>query len=169
MGKSTLAATLAQAGLPLLADDCSVIDIHPNDFVVQPSYPSVRMWGTSSYHLFGPDADGEPFAHYTDKLRYSRGLEFAEQAARVRAIVSIQHPAVAHPNRFALELQRGHAACGTVLSGAKSLPIDQRKPEAIHALVDLAMGVPVARMRLPDDLTFLPTARDRLVDWMAAL
>ena len=41
IGKSTLAASLARAGFPLIADDFLLLR---DDIVAVPSYPGLRLW-----------------------------------------------------------------------------------------------------------------------------
>ena len=68
-GKSTLAASFAQAGYPVLSDDCLVIEEHDGRLSAVPAYPGVRLWDDTSAAL-GPETEARsPVAHYTDKQR----------------------------------------------------------------------------------------------------
>ncbi|MFZ5475948.1 MAG: hypothetical protein ACOZNI_04160 [Myxococcota bacterium] len=69
-GKSTLAASFALAGSPLVADDALVI---APDLTVHSTYPAVRLWPDQAVAVAGDT--GEPVAHYTDKRRL--GVAFA--------------------------------------------------------------------------------------------
>jgi len=167
IGKTTLGVTLARQSHPLLSDDCVVIDHEPTGFVVQPSYPSVRAWADGARHLFGDDRVGFPFAHYTNKRRYGEGLHFVEKNAPLLGVVALENSPAEDPSLIQLTDLTGHAACAAVLGGTKSMPIDSRKPMAVHALIDLATQVPVARLVLPRDLARLPAACDALLRWAA--
>src|SRR5207253_1964784 len=68
-GKSTLAASLADRGFPLLTDDCLLLEEKGHEFSVIPSYPGVRLWDEASSALFGQVPFSGPVAHYTQKKR----------------------------------------------------------------------------------------------------
>jgi hypothetical protein len=61
-GKSTLAAALARAGHPLIADDMTVIDTSAVRPVVQPGFPRVKLWPDSAEAL-AEDVDALPRIH----------------------------------------------------------------------------------------------------------
>ncbi|MDQ3280048.1 MAG: hypothetical protein M3Q69_01400 [Acidobacteriota bacterium] len=61
-GKSTLAATLARAGHPLIADDITVIAFPNGKPTVQPGFPRVKLWPDSAAAL-AEDADALPLLH----------------------------------------------------------------------------------------------------------
>lgn len=50
-GKSTLAAALARRGLPILADDVTVVDLTSGTAIARPAYPSVKLWQESLDHI----------------------------------------------------------------------------------------------------------------------
>jgi hypothetical protein len=167
MGKSTLAISFAQSGHPLLTDDCVVIDRNANRYAVQPSYPSVRVWDSSAVRMLGTGSTGVPFAHYTEKRRYSDGLVFAAAAARLSGIATIDAWGDAGSSDIVLEPVKGHAASAALLSGVKSLPVGHDKAAVVSALVDLAEQIPVARLTLPDGFEHLEAVRARLARWLA--
>jgi len=56
-GKSTTAAAFAKAGFSILSDDVVALWERERSFLVQPSYPRVRLWPKSVEILYGkPDA-----------------------------------------------------------------------------------------------------------------
>ena len=55
-GKSTTAAAFAEAGYRVLAEDVVTLRDHDDTFLVQPAYPSIRLWPTSVEALFGAAA-----------------------------------------------------------------------------------------------------------------
>jgi hypothetical protein len=67
-GKSTLTASLTQRGLPLLADDCLLVQGDEGGFAALPGYGGIRLWSDSVAELFHRSPDLAPVAHYTDKL-----------------------------------------------------------------------------------------------------
>jgi len=67
-GKSTLTASLARRGYPLLADDCLLVRPKGKGFVALPGYGGIRLWPDSVDEVYGHAPDVAPVAHYTDKL-----------------------------------------------------------------------------------------------------
>jgi hypothetical protein len=88
VGKSTLTASLARAGWPLVADDFLLVRDAVDELLAVPSYPGLRLWEDTATHLFS-DEDLAPVAHYTRKRRCgagSRPLPFASAAAPLSRI-----------------------------------------------------------------------------------
>jgi len=57
LGKSTLAAALADRGASVLSDDILVFDPSEDPVQAIPGYPRLRLWPDSAAHMFGdPDA-----------------------------------------------------------------------------------------------------------------
>jgi hypothetical protein len=68
-GKSTLAASFAQAGYPVVSDDCLVIAERDGRLLAVPAYPGVRLW-EDTCAVFAPEADARScVAQYSDKQR----------------------------------------------------------------------------------------------------
>jgi hypothetical protein len=167
MGKSTLAVTFGKRGHSLLTDDCVVIDRAEPGYLVQPSYPSVRVWSEEAGHLLGTEAVGRPFAHYSDKRRYEDGLTFARDAVPLAGIIRLETAPRSSPDHVELRSVRGHDAIGAVVGGVKSMPAGSRKVAALDALIELAQSVRVARLTVPDDLSQLPALCDAITQWAA--
>ena len=72
-GKSTLAAAFAANGAPFLADDGLVLEAEKDSYVVQPSHPSVRLWGDSQKQILGFEGRAAPAAGDTPKARLLAG------------------------------------------------------------------------------------------------
>lgn len=89
MGKSTLAASLAQRGFPLLTDDCLVLEHHDERLLGLPHYPGVRLWEDSRTTLFSANRKAEPVAHYTSKRRVlfdHEGTSFSDSPVPIARI-----------------------------------------------------------------------------------
>lgn len=67
-GKSTLAALLARAGRPVLADDGVLLERRRSGVRAVPSYPGLRVYRDSAA-IAGLDTGGSSVAEYTRKLR----------------------------------------------------------------------------------------------------
>ena len=72
-GKSTLAAAFAADGAPFLADDGLVLEAEKDIYVVEPSHPSVRLWGDSQKQILGFRAPAAPAESDTSKARLHAG------------------------------------------------------------------------------------------------
>lgn len=70
-GKSTLAASFAQKGCPLVSDDCLVLRAEHGDWTAFPSYPSVRLWPSTAEEFIRQDTYTAEVAHYSEKRRIS--------------------------------------------------------------------------------------------------
>jgi hypothetical protein len=68
-GKSTLAASLALQGFPLITDDCLLLEEAEDGLLATPSYPGARLWDDSIETLFEDMPAVRDVAHYTDKKR----------------------------------------------------------------------------------------------------
>ncbi len=55
-GKSTTAAAFAEKGYHIMAEDVVTLRDHDSEFLVQPAYPSIRLWPSSVEALYGIDA-----------------------------------------------------------------------------------------------------------------
>lgn len=73
-GKSTIAAAMARAGHPLVADDITVIETNGDVPVVLPGFARVKLWPDSAHEL-GEDADALPLLH---PARTKRSLQVDE-------------------------------------------------------------------------------------------
>jgi hypothetical protein len=52
-GKSSLAASLMQAGHPLVTDDVLAVERRGDIYVTRPGYPQMRMWPEQAHHFLG--------------------------------------------------------------------------------------------------------------------
>jgi len=56
-GKTSLAASLMQAGYPLITDDVMPIELHNDQIICRPGYPTMRMWPDEAEHFIGHSED----------------------------------------------------------------------------------------------------------------
>ncbi len=62
-GKSTLAASLVGAGMPLMADDIVAVEEAQGSFSARASYPQMRLWPEDARLLLGDRAEELPLVH----------------------------------------------------------------------------------------------------------
>ena len=88
-GKSTTAAAFAHRRYPILAEDVVTLRDHGASFMVQPGYPSIRLWPASVEALYGTEATLPKLTPTWDK-RYldltQVNFEFQQQPLPLAAI-----------------------------------------------------------------------------------
>jgi hypothetical protein len=89
-GKSTMAASLASAGLPAITDDTLILTESSAGVVTgHPAYESIRMWPETAQVLLGPEYRHQGrVSELNDKVRVgpSGGLEFVRSGVPLRAL-----------------------------------------------------------------------------------
>lgn len=169
-GKSTLAASFATQGWPLLTDDCLVLHEDDNRWRAFPYYSGVRLWPDNVSGLFTDAVAGVEVAHYTRKQRVN-GTPLAafsgealplhqlfflgdpEQAGSAVAITPLTPRAAFMAlveNHFVLEIQKPAAL--------------KRQFEAIGRLTET---VACFALNYPREYAVLPNARAALLACVA--
>lgn len=99
-GKSTLAASLARSGSPLVADDFLWLRERGAGLVAVPSYPGFRLWADAAGEMFGNER-APRVAHYTSKQRCGTGpaVPFALEAAPLSRVYVLSEAALGDPPR----------------------------------------------------------------------
>lgn len=92
-GKSTLAASFALRGLPIITDDCLLVEEQSGAVECVPSYPGSRLWAESISALFVDEPEGQAVAHYSDKKRLVVGQFPGSKPLMLRAVYAIEEPA----------------------------------------------------------------------------
>jgi hypothetical protein len=157
-GKSALAATLAQHGHEILADDICVVDIDAPRVTVLPGVAHLRLWRDTLDQL-GVAVDGFCQAlSGKEKFFVERWNVCREPRPLAAVIVLVRRSTIA----LAIERLSGIAAIGALRD-----TVHMRRPasalgrdaEVFAALTQMvSAGVTVWRLTLPDDLTCLRDA-----------
>jgi hypothetical protein len=156
-GKSTLAASLALQGSPLLSDDCLVLDRTATGFDVVPSYAGGRLRSDS--------VDGLALA--STRLGQSSGHKFAVRFDRdagvarypLRALVAIDRQTDPSAPPCPIAAERVAAGDAFWLLGQRAF-LTGNDARAFAALADVADCVPVWSLRYPSSYTVLEEVRD---------
>ena len=159
-GKSTLAASFALDGYPVVTDDCLMLQWRQREPRAVPSYPSLRLWKDTADRLLGPIPGLTEVAEYTSKLRVG---------ARVSAIGFRRRPVTVR-RIYVLDRRRGAArieplSCRQAYIELLKVtfrldPLDRvTAHREVAALAKLAQSVSVARLRLPSRLDSLGDVR----------
>ena len=174
-GKSSLAASLMQAGHPMLSDDLVAIQRSDEGFEARPGYPSMRLWPDQAAH-FDPEWERLPIVHprfSKRRLRVGTGGfgRFLDAPLPLSALYL--------PDRR--DADGGEAGA----TGVTIEPLPQREavielirgsflPELLQVagfaedrlrmLAGLAEEIPVRRLGYPEGMHRLPRVRDRILD-----
>lgn len=169
-GKSTLAASFAAEGYPLLTDDCLVVrwDERARQWLAQPSYQSVRLWPDSVSALGIPDSELREFAGYSSKKRTGREVDFrfASQGAPLEACFVLPQPGEAeHHGAVALGSLAVNEAF-LALAGAvfrvdpEDAGVNRREFEVLTSLTD---SVRFWSLRYEREYRRLPEVREVMI------
>ncbi len=94
-GKSTITFDFCRSGLPLLSDDCLLIEYADGKICALPSYPTLRLWDDSVKAFYTADDEFPDVAHYTVKKRLEvkdKGLKFCEKPIPVGQVYFLTEP-----------------------------------------------------------------------------
>jgi len=148
-GKSTLAASLARAGLTVIADDALVVDLD-GEPAARPAYCGVRLWADSAGALgFGTGGE-RTVAEYTSKRRIRLDGPLAPSARFHLRRIHVVEPG------DAVSLDRLHGRDALLALVRHAYRADLGSGDALRlqlaALRRLAAAIPVWRLRVPHDL-----------------
>lgn len=174
-GKSTLAASFAAEGYPLLTDDCLVVrwDESAGQWLAQPSYHSVRLWPDSVEALGIPESELREFAGYSSKKRTGREVDFrfALEGAPLAACFVLPQPGeAAHSGAPELCLLTVNEAFPE-LAGAvfridpEDAGVNRREFEVLTSLTD---SVRFWSLRYERDYERLPEVRKAMIEAVGA-
>lgn len=166
-GKSTLCASLARAGAPLLGDDAVVVRRSElGTFLVEATYPGLRLHAESIAHHFGTNASSTSVAHTTEKLRVSDAA-FVTGPLPLRRlyVLSASGPESLSGAIEISPLPQGQAFFA-LLRASFQLHLDDKERsrglfERIAALID---AVPVRSLSYPREFARLTDVRHALME-----
>lgn len=164
-GKSTLTASFGAVGYPLLADDSLRLRVGADAVWGIGSYPGVRLWEDSADSV-APAQPWTPVAHYTEKRRLSAapgGVSFYSDPAPIKRLYvldadtvgSVQIEPLTANERFIYLLRH---------SFRFDITDRQRTQREFETLTQLAVRLPIYRLRYPRRYDFLPHVRQAILD-----
>ncbi|HEY8597155.1 MAG TPA: hypothetical protein VIL85_01920, partial [Thermomicrobiales bacterium] len=159
-GKSTLAASLHNAGYPLIADDLVSLEFVDGVALAHPAYPQQKLWPDTATALGTDPATLPPLVATATKRALRLGGPFPRAPLPLRRLYVLAEAAtpalipLAGPTALA-ECVR-HSFCVGLLS---------RSGDAAHfrQCADLLRQVAVARLERPKEFATLPVVR-RLIE-----
>jgi hypothetical protein len=170
MGKSTLVASLYQAGAHLLNDDALVIDQVGHGFTGEPIYKGLRLLPDSLASLFPQQTETSPVAHYTSKQRLNVTLEAKDESSPKPVGVMFFLAPATDGQTISLRRMSAAEACMGIITNSFSLdPTDQQlAKQKLQQAAALANGVPAFELSYPRDYAMLPQVHAQIRACMAA-
>lgn len=167
-GKSTMAASLARRGHPVLADDIVALDGDGADLLVQPGPSRIRLWPESVAALYG-SAEALPRLTPTWDKRFldatRDGCRFQERPLPLAAVYVLGDRG---PHPVLPRVEPLSAAAGLVAllanTQASHLVDDRCRADEFHCLGRVAASVRVCRLTPHDDVTRLAALCDAVVE-----
>lgn len=163
-GKSTLSATLRDAGWILHGDDALHLRAEGAGIVAQATYPSLRLFPDSLEHLFpDPPADLPLVADYLDKFRLDPGEASAPIGpCRLRAIFVLGEDDGS--GEVTLRPLTASRLCMTLVG--QGFALDPSDPKAAHRRLSAASAVaamvPGFMLGYPRDYARLPEVIEKI-------
>lgn len=176
-GKSGLAATMVNAGLPLLSDDLLPIEKLRGRLLARPGYPQMRMWPDQLPYFVERWKDLEPVHPELDKRRVPVGPEgfgaFHPDAVPPGVLYLPERRPPGHdqaavqlvpvpPREVVIELVRN--SFSPFIVEAVGL-----QPRRLELLAELARAVPVKRLVYLSGFDDLARVRDALLNDLATV
>lgn len=176
-GKSTLAATLMQAGLPLLTDDILPVERTGEVYLGRPGYPTMRMWPEEAEHFVGSCQDLDLVHPDLTKCRVPVGPDgFGAFCDGARPLACIYLPTrrdpedprthveitPVSPKEAVIELVR-HSFTPRVVEAVGL------QPQRLRVFAELAQEVSVRRLFYPGGFDQLPGVRQAILKDLSRL
>ena len=163
-GKSTLAASFAQAGLPLLGDDAMVVVQRDGRTMVKAVYPSLRLLPDSIDALYAEAPDAASVAHYSPKRRIPLPVATDGGEAELAMIVALAPPGAG--GAVVAERLSVAQSCVALITNSFALdPTDMERARAkLAAASACAARVPAFAISYPRDYARLPDVRAAMLD-----
>jgi len=166
-GKSTLTASFAAAGHPVITDDCLLLQAGPNGVEAVPTYPSLRLWADAVEALGRRLGRRKSVAEYSRKIRLTSGprdpIPFCVNPAPLGCLYLLDKLGASRPARIESLSQR--EAFIQLIQFAFRLDPHRAGNLAseMDSVAELTRLVPVRRLQIPWHLRALPSVRDAIL------
>ena len=163
LGKSTLAGSFHTAGYPALTDDSLLLIPGEDTVLVQPTYPSLRLWPDALASLFVEPPETAPVAHYSDKqsVIMANGAATACRPLPLAALYVLSPPKTRDALEVSLTELSSRDACMAIVGNSFQLDVaDKRRAAGFFSLAGtIAQKVPTYSLSYPRDFARLPLVR----------
>ena len=176
-GKSSLSASLMQAGYPLLTDDILPVEYTGGRLVGRPGYPQMRMWPDQARHFLGRYEDLEVVHPAYTKRR----VPVEEDGAwtfcnEPQSLACLYLPERRDPAVWGAEVEFAPVSpveALMALIGQSFVPHTVEalglQPQRLRLFARLLQQVPVRRIIYPEGYQHLPRVRQAILDDLAAV
>jgi len=177
-GKSSLAATLMQAGYPLLTDDILPLERRQDTFWGRPGYPQMRMWPDQAQHFLGYYEDLDIVHPAYTKRRVPVGDDglgvfcHVPQPLACLYIPERRDPDARETQEVEIKPILGAEALTALLGQSFALHIVEAlglQASRFRFFASLASQVPMRRLAYPEGSDQLPRVRRAIVDDLLGL
>lgn len=149
-GKSTTAAAFAEAGYRVLAEDVVTLRDHGDEFLVQPAYPSIRLWPASVAALYGNTATLPKLTPTWDKCYLDltqEKYEFQQHPLPLAAIYLLADREDDHTAPFVHNLTRSEALISLIANTYATYLMDKEmRAREFELLPRLLNSIPIRRV-----------------------
>ena len=176
-GKSSLAATLMQAGYSLLTDDILPVERRGEVFWARPGYPQMRMWPDQAWRFLSHYEDLDIVHPAYSKRRVpvgENGLGDFCDASQPLACLYIperRNPADRRTRVEITPISRGEALVSLIGQSfaPRIMEALRLQPHRFGLLASLVSQVPMRRVVYPEGFDHLPRVRCAILDNLANL
>lgn len=169
-GKSSLAASLMQAGCPLLTDDILAIEATSDGLIGHPSFPQMRMWPEVAAHFQAERGDAEIVHPAFSKRRIAVGPQgLGSFHARPVPLECLFVPEMVDDDRQPIEMATlpTREVLAQLLSNSFAVDYVEAlgwQRRRLGLLARIASTVPVLHLRYPRGMNRLPEVRQAIFD-----
>jgi hypothetical protein len=169
-GKSTLAASFALQGFPLMTDDCLLLEECNSGLIATPSYPGARLWDDVIETLFEHAPSVTDVAHYTDKKRLALNngqLHFHAHRVQLCRMYFLADPEESvDAQTIEITPLAAREAFLELVSYSFKLEVDDRGVlEREFRLLDRVAALPLFyRLSYPHDFSMLPAVHAAILE-----
>jgi len=166
-GKSTLAASLLQAGHPLLTDDVLVLKQAGDGWATYPGINRIKLFPETAKSLLGEGVNGTPMNHLTSKLiiPLDRSQTSAE-AVPLKAMYVLNPPGEVIPgDQIAIRPLSGAETVIEIIKNTYNTVVTEpeRLRRQLSFATQIANQVPVKLLSYPRKLELLPAVRKAIL------
>jgi hypothetical protein len=169
-GKTSLAASLMQAGCPLLTDDILPLEATEGGVIGHPGFPQMRMWPEVAAHFLGDWSDMEIVHPAFTKRRIPVGPQgLGSFQDRPAPLARLFVPEMIDDDRQKIEMEplSTREVLAQLLGNSFAADwIDALgwQHRRLAVLARTASAVPILRLRYPRGMDRLPQARQAILD-----
>jgi len=176
-GKSTLAATMLQAGYPLLTDDILCVERREEAFWGRPGFPQMRLWPDQARYFLGHYEELDSLTPQTTKRRVPVGENgLGTFCGASRPLACLYLPERRDPTTWGTRVEvtpvsRVEALVSLIGQGFSSSVVEKLglRRHRFDLFGSLASQVPIYRLVYPEGVQYLPYVRQAILDSLTNL